>query len=95
MDLRISGTKGVVNIDNFLSQSPDRSADYLYRAGSWGPGAESRTVTVASTLPGSALMFEDFAHLIADAALREQWMTASLRTQALLDAAWESALGNE
>lgn len=94
-DLRITGTGGVVSIDDFLSQSDDGSADYLFRSGGWGPGAESKTVTVASALPGAALMFEDFAAAIAEPALREQWMQASLRTQTLLDAVWESALANE
>ena len=95
MDLRITGNEGVVNIDDFLGQSPDGSADYLYRKGGWGPGSESKTVTVASSLPGSALMFEDFAGMIRDPAQRKQWARASKRTQALLDAAWRSALDKD
>ena len=96
MDLRISGTKASVSLDDFLmSKSPDGSADYLYRAGGWGPGAESRTIKIESSLPGSALMFEDFAEMVVDPSLREPWMRASQRTQALLDAAWQSALKNE
>lgn len=93
-DLRIAGTKGVINIDDFLSQSPDGSADYLHRAGGWG-NAASKTITVESALPGAALMFEDFAKMVRDPALRDQWSRASLRTQAWLDAAWRSALDNE
>ncbi len=31
MDLRISGTIGSINIDDFLSQEPDNSARYLHR----------------------------------------------------------------
>ena len=65
-DLRITASNGVVNMDDFISQSPDGSADYLYRSGGWGPGAESRTVNVESSLPGAALMFEDFAEMVAD-----------------------------
>jgi predicted dehydrogenase len=95
MDLRISGTSGSVNIDDFLGQSPDGSADYLHRADGWSPGSESTTVKVASPLPGSALMFEDFAAMVAEPSLREQWTGASIRTQALLDAAWLSAIENE
>ena len=95
MDLRVSGTEGSVNIDDFLGQSKDGSADYLYRKGGWGPGSVSKTITVASSLPRSALMFEDFAKMVRDPALREGWARASLRTQALLDAAWRSALDNE
>jgi predicted dehydrogenase len=95
MDLRISGTKGSVNIDDFLSQSSDGSADYRYRAGGWGPDSRSSTIKVESPLPGSALMFEDFAAMVAKPALQEQWATASLRTQTLLDAVRRSALNNE
>ena len=94
-DLRITASNGVVNMDDFISQSPDGSADYLYRSGGWGPGAESRTVNVESSLPGAALMFEDFAEMVADPSERAKWMRASQRTQALLDAVWQSALDNE
>jgi predicted dehydrogenase len=95
MDLRISGTRGSVNIDDFLGQSPDGSADYLHRASGWSPGSESTTVKVASPLPGSALMFEDFAAMAAEPSLREQWANGSIRTQTLLDAVWLSAIENE
>ncbi len=40
-------------------------------------------------------MFEDFAAAVADASLREHWIRATERTQALLDAVWQSALANE
>ena len=95
MDLRITGGNGVINIDDFLSQNRDRSADFLYRKGGWGPGAVSETINVASDKPGAALMFEDMAAAAGDPALREQWMTATERTQALLDAIWIAALDNE
>jgi len=36
-------------------------------------------------------MFEDLAAAAQDPALREQWMTATERTQALLDASWLAA----
>jgi predicted dehydrogenase len=95
MDLRISGTRGSVNIDDFLGQSPDGSADYLHRAGGWGPDSRPNTIRVESPLPGSALMFEDFAAMVAEPSLREHWANASIRTQALLDAVWRSAIENE
>ena len=95
MDLRITGTSGVINIDDFLSQNQDRSADFLYRKGGWGPGAISDTINIASDKPGAALMFEDMAAAAQDPALREQWMTATERTQALLDAVWIAAQQNE
>jgi predicted dehydrogenase len=94
MDLRITGTEGVINIDDFLSQNADASADFLFRKGGWGRGT-SENINIPSSKPGAALMFEDMAAAAADPALREQWMTATERTQALLDAAWLGALQNE
>ena len=95
MDLRISGAIGSINVDDFLSQEPDNSARYLHRRGGWGPGTCKETVRIPSSLSGAALMFEDFAAAVADASLREQWIRATERTQALLDAVWQSALANE
>lgn len=93
MDLRITGTKGVINIDDFLSQNRDGSADFRFRTGGWGGTAEE--FNIPSDKPGAALMFEDMATAAADASLRDQWMTATERTQALLDAAWMAALQSE
>jgi len=95
MDLRVSGTRGAVSLDDFLSQSADGSADYLHRVGGWGPDSKSSTVKVDSSLSGSALMFEDFATMVAEPSLREPWASASIRTQTLLDAVWRSAINNE
>ena len=94
MDLRITGTGGVINIDDFLGQNPDGSADFLYRKGGWGRGS-SEEINIPSAKPGAALMFEHMATAAAEPALREQWMTATERTQALLDAAWLGALESE
>ncbi len=90
MDLRITGTKGVINIDDFVSQNRDGSADFLYRKGGWGAGT-TEEVNIPSTKPGAALMFEDMAAAAADPSLRDQWTRATERTQTLLDAAWEAA----
>lgn len=95
MDLRITGTSGVIKIDNFLSQDRDGSADFDYRKGGWGPGATSETINIVSAKPGAALMFEDMAAAAQDLTLREQWMAATERTQALLDAVWIGALESE
>ena len=94
MDLRITGTKGVINIDDFLGQNQDGSADFLYRKGGWSD-ATSEEITIPSAKPGAALMFEDMAAAAQDPSLRNQWMTATERTQALLDAAWTAALQSE
>lgn len=94
MDLRITGTEGVINIDDFLTQNKDGSADFRYRKGGWGRGV-SDEINILSSKPGAALMFEDMAAAAADPNLREQWMTGTERTQALLDASWMAALQNE
>jgi len=94
MDLRITGTEGVINIDDFLGQNRDGSADFLYRKGGWGAGT-SEEINIPSAKPGAALMFEDMAAAAADTSLRDQWMTATERTQALLDAIWLAALQSE
>ena len=75
MDLRITGTTGVINIDNFLSQNQDGSADFSYRSGGWG--GQSDEINIASDKPGAVLMFEDMAAAAADTSLRDQWMTAT------------------
>ena len=93
MDLRITGTEGVINIDDFLGQNPDGSADLLYRTGGWGGSSDE--INIPSSKPGAALMFEDMAAAAANPGLREHWMTATERTQALLDAAWMGALDSE
>ncbi len=95
MDLRITGAIGVISVDNFLSNDPDGSASYLHRAGGWGPNATRETISVASSQPGAALMFEDFAAMVLDAELREKSIAASERTQRWLDAIWTSAVENE
>jgi predicted dehydrogenase len=94
MDLRITGTEGVINIDDFLSQSRDGAADFLYRKGGWGE-SEAHEINIPSAKPGAALMFEDMAAAAADRSLRDRWMAATERTQALLDASWRAALRSE
>ena len=91
MDLCITGLDGVINIDNFLGQDEDGSATYLYKQGSWGPDVVREVRRVDSVLPGAALMFENFALIAANAELREDFAWATLHTQKLLDACWESA----
>jgi predicted dehydrogenase len=92
MDLRISGAKGVIKLDDFLTQRPtDRPADYEYRQ-NWN---DSRFIEVPFDKPEAALMFEDFAAMVADEAWISRSIRASERTQQWLDAVWESALENE
>ena len=92
MDLRISGTTGVIKLDDFLSQRPkDMPADFEYRQ-DWN---KTEFIEVSTTKPEAALMFEDFATMIGNAALLEASSAASERTQKWLDAIWNSAIRNE
>lgn len=92
MDLRITGAKGVIKMDDFLRARPsDRPANYEYRSG-WG---DSKRVEVPSSQIGSVLMFEDFAAMVGDPELMEASIRSTTRTQAFLDAFWNSALKNE
>jgi hypothetical protein len=52
-------------------------------------------VEIASEMPFAALMFEDFASMLRDAAWQDASIRASERTQELLDAVWLKALQNE
>ena len=94
-DLRISGERGSIGVSDFLGQDPDGSATYTWQHRGRDPGDAVESVRIASSLPGAARMFEDFARLVLDPALREPSIRATERTQALLDAAWNSALHNE
>jgi len=95
MDLRITGERGVVSLDDYLGQGQDFSGSYTLKRGGWGPDAVRRTAKVASEKPGAALMFEDFAAMVAAPEWIERSIRATERTQSWLDAAWESALENE
>ena len=94
-NLRIDGIKGSIDIDNFLGQDKDGSASYRFRSGGWWVESVDKKTRVESSLPGAALMFEDFAAQIHNPHLRDQWTDATRRTQALLDAVWEDGLRNE
>jgi predicted dehydrogenase len=92
MDLRISGTRGVIKLDDFLVKRPSgQPADYEYRQ-NWN---DTRQIEVASAKRGAVLMFEDFATMIGEPEKMEASMQATSRTQQWLDAIWQSALKNE
>ncbi len=92
MDLRISGAAGVIKMDDFLSQRRNDNAGVYELLQGWG---NSKQIEVPSSMPGSALMFEDFAAMIGNQGLLEDSIIASERTQQWLDAVWHSALQNE
>ena len=92
MDLRISGAKGVIKLDDFLSNRPsDQLADFEYRQG-W---SDSKFIEVAADKHEAALMFEDFAAMIGNPESLAASRHASEQTQKWLDAIWNSAIRNE
>ena len=88
MDLRISGANGVIKLDDFLTQNRNDNSGSFELLEGWG---NSEQIDVPADKPGAALMFEDFAAMAVD----REWFEASERTQELLDAVWNSAIGNE
>jgi predicted dehydrogenase len=92
MDLRISGERGVIKLDDFLSQRPrDKPADFEYRR-DWD---KTEFIEVSSTKPEATLMFEDFSAMVGNPVKLESSIRASEQTQQWLDAIWNSALENE
>ena len=92
MDLRISGAKGVIKLDDFLSNRPsDQLPDFEYRQG-W---SNTKFIEVDAEKPEATLMFEDFAAMIGNPELLAASSHASERTQKRLDAIWNSAISNE
>lgn len=92
MDLRITGVKGVIKLDDFLRVRPeDQPASYEYSSG-WGG---SETVELPASKRGAALMFENFAAMVGDQELIDASIRSTERTQECLDAFWNSALQNE
>jgi len=92
--LRLTGPDGAITMNDFPANNGDGSADYFVWQGDWGTTNAER-IRVASDWTSRDLMFEDFAAMIGDAALRERSISDTLRTQRLLDRAWQSGIENE
>jgi len=90
-DVRISGTSGVLYMDNFLFDNEDGSAGFTVRVRRTG----RQEITVPSAKRAAVLMFEDMAAAAADRTLRDQWMLRTERTQMLLDVIWQAGLESE
>ena len=58
-------------------------------------GGRSEVVDIPFSKQAATYMFEDFARMVDDPAIFEASVRASERTQAWLDAAWDSAVSNE
>ena len=87
-DLRITGPDGVLWIDDFVGARGDER--YRVRR-----GRETEEIASPFTKHQATSMFEDFTRMVHDPAMFEASVRASERTQAWLDAAWESAIANE
>ena len=87
-DLRISGRKGVVWLDDFVGARGNER--WRVRQ-----GRKVSEFDVPFSKHQATSMFEDFTKMVGDTARFEASVRASLRTQAWLDAAWASALANE
>ena len=93
-DLRLTGRNGVITVDDFPRNDADGSAVYRVHRGGFEDTA-TESVRVPSPYTSRTWMFEDFAALVANTALREQSIDDSLRTQRLLDRVWQNGLSNE
>jgi predicted dehydrogenase len=91
MDLRLSGEKGVLWMDDFVLARSAGDPGFRWATG----GRDVETIVVPEDLPAAARMFENFAGMAGDADWRQRSMHASERTQALLDEAWAAALAAE
>lgn len=90
MDLRIAGTAGQFSLRDFVITDGKAPAEYDYRKGGFGGGAERLGVPAAK--PASTLMFEAFAAMAGNRELFEASVLASERTQEWLDAIWSKAV---
>lgn len=91
MDLRLTGPEGAIVLDDFVANDEDGSASYTYRKGGFAGDRVADSIIVPSDAPAPELMFEDFAAMVNDPGYRERSITATERTQSLLDAAWRAA----
>jgi predicted dehydrogenase len=90
IQLTLSGPLGQIAMDNFVGEDQDGSASYRHSSAA-NAAAAATLVCVESRFSGPALMFQDFAAAARDTVLRDRWIQASERTQALLDAVREAA----
>lgn len=90
IQLRVSGPRGAITMDNFVGEEPDGSASYRHIEAA-SPDTAGTLVRVDSRSSGPSLMFQNFAAAVGDTTFRDRWMEVSERTQALLDAVLAAA----
>ena len=99
MDLRLTGSRGVIFLDDFpldwtnsiAWHNADIEAGYFHRCGR-ATRKDVNFVKTPSAIPADVLMIDDFADLVrsSDIARRKECAAAMFRTQDYLDAAWRS-----
>jgi predicted dehydrogenase len=90
-DLRITGPGGVIWMDDFVTiRSAPANERFRHQQ-----GRSSELVDIPFSKQAATYMFEDFARMVDDRSLLAASVRASERTQAWLDAAWNSAVSNE
>lgn len=87
IDLKLSGRRGEVHMENFVGENADASATYGYSR----VGEAAALIRVPSLFSGPSLMFQAFAASTANRPRREHWTRTSERTQLLLDAVRDAA----
>jgi predicted dehydrogenase len=87
-DLRVTGREGVLWIDDFVGARGNERFRYHQRR-------KKFEIDIPFSKHQATSMFEDFAKMVRDPMMFEAGVRASERTQAWLDAAWESAIANE
>jgi predicted dehydrogenase len=100
MDLDLLGTKGAIEMDDFVLdvhdslafQNPDMLPRYVHRSGVTTRKGFTE-IEVPAKLGQHVLMCDDFADLAAskDQALQAAYVDATFRTQSILDAVWKAA----
>ena len=90
-DLRITGPGGVIWMSDFVTiRNAPPNERFRHQK-----GGRSEETEIPFSRQAATSMFEDFARMVDDPGMFEASVHASERTQAWLDAAWESAVSNE
>lgn len=90
-DLRITGPGGVIWIDDFVTIRKTPAHERFRHQ----KGGQSEEFEIPYSKHAATSMFEDFARMVDDPEMFESSVRVSERTQAWLDAAWDSATANE
>lgn len=91
MDLRLTGSNGVIKLEDFIATSVKNSS-YRYLKGG---NRKEHIFDTEVTKSGATLQFQNYAAMIQDPTKIEASMEATEKTQLLLDRVWQSGVANE